>query len=47
MPLKKTFIDDDGNEMQFYINTYDKLYIEIKNEDYPDHKNYIVPKSTS
>jgi len=42
MPIKKTFVDDNGNEMLFHINTGDKLYLEIKNEDFPDHPNYIV-----
>ncbi|TSE03934.1 hypothetical protein [Aquimarina algiphila] len=42
MPLKKSFVDDNGNEMQFFINTDNNLYVEIKNEDYPDRPNFIV-----
>lgn len=42
MPLKKKFVDCDGNEMLFHINTDHKLYLEVKNENYPDHPNYIV-----
>lgn len=42
MPIKKTFVDDDENEMLFHINDGNKLYLEVTNKDYPDHPSYIV-----
>lgn len=42
MPIKKIFSDDNVNEMLFNINFDNKLNLEIKNEDFPDHPNYIV-----
>jgi hypothetical protein len=42
MPIKKTFVDDDENEMLFHINNDNKLYLEVTNKDYPDHPSYIV-----
>ena len=42
MPIKKVFYDDNGNEMLFHINTDNKLFLEIKNEDFLDHPNFIV-----
>ncbi len=42
MPIKKIFVDDNGNEMLFHINKDNKLYLEMTNEDFPDYPCYIV-----
>ena len=42
MPVKKVFIDDEGNEMLFHINLDNKLYLEISNKDFPDYPGWIV-----
>ena len=42
MPIKKVFVDYDGNEMQCYENAEGYFYFEIKNESHPDHPSYIL-----